>query len=76
MWQRVLGAIETGNLDKIAREIDWVTKYQLIERYRARHDLPLSAPRIARLDLAYHDLRRDRGLYYQLQRNGAVHRDP
>ena len=74
MWQRVLGAIETGNLDVIAREIDWVTKYQLIERYRARHDLPLSAPRIAQLDLAYHDLRRDRGLYYQLQRNGAVHR--
>ena len=31
MWQRVLGAIETGNLDAIAREIDWVTKYQLIE---------------------------------------------
>jgi proteasome accessory factor A len=74
MWQRVLGAIETGNLDTIAREIDWVTKYQLIERYRARHDLPLSAPRVARLDLAYHDLRRDRGLYYQLQRTGAVHR--
>jgi proteasome accessory factor A len=74
MWQRVLGAIEAGNLDTIAREIDWVTKYQLIERYRARHDLPLSAPRIAQLDLAYHDLRRDRGLYYQLQRNGAVHR--
>ena len=74
MWQRVLGAIETGNLDTIAREIDWVTKYQLIERYRARHDLPLSAPRIARLDLAYHDLCRDRGLYYQLQRTGAVHR--
>jgi proteasome accessory factor A len=74
MWQRVLGAIETGNLDTIAREIDWVTKYQLIERYRTRHDLPLSSPRVARLDLAYHDLRRDRGLYYQLQRNGAVHR--
>jgi proteasome accessory factor A len=74
MWQRVLGAIETGNLDAIAREIDWVTKYQLIERYRARHDLPLSSPRIARLDLAYHDLRRDRGLYYLLQRSGAVHR--
>jgi proteasome accessory factor A len=74
MWQRVLGAIETGNLDMIAREIDWVTKYQLIERYRARHDLPLWAPRIAQLDLAYHDLRRDRGLYYQLQRDGAVRR--
>ncbi|MGD0065733.1 MAG: Pup--protein ligase [Streptosporangiaceae bacterium] len=74
MWERTLDAIETGNLDKIAREIDWVTKYQLIERYRARHDLPLSAPRIAQLDLAYHDVRRGRGLYYLLQRNGAVNR--
>ena len=74
MWERALGAIETGNLDKIAREIDWVTKYQLIERYQARHGLPLSAPRIAQLDLAYHDIRRGRGLYYLLHRDGAVDR--
>ncbi len=74
MWERALRAIETGNLDLIAREIDWVTKYQLIERYRARHDLPLSSPRVAQLDLAYHDVRRGRGLYYLLQRDGAVDR--
>jgi proteasome accessory factor A len=74
MWERALGAIETGNLDLIAREIDWVTKYQLIERYRAKHDLPLSAPRVAQLDLAYHDVHRGRGLYYLLQRAGAVER--
>ena len=74
MWERALQAIGTGNLDKIAREIDWVTKYQLIERYRARHDLPLSSPRVAQLDLAYHDVRRGRGLYYLLQRSGAVER--
>ena len=74
MWRRALSAIEAWNLDMIAREIDWVIKYQLIERYRARHDLPLSSPRIAQLDLAYHDLRRGRGLYYLLQRDGAVHR--
>ena len=74
MWERALLAIESGDLDKIAREIDWVTKYQLIERYRAKHDLPLSAPRIAQLDLAYHDVHRGRGLYYLLQRGGAVDR--
>ena len=74
MWERTLDGIETGNLDKIAREIDWVTKYQLIQRYRAAHGLPLSAPRIAQLDLAYHDVRRGRGLYYLLQRAGAVER--
>jgi proteasome accessory factor A len=74
LWQRALSAIETGDLDKIAREIDWVTKYQLIERYRAKHDLPLSAPRVAQLDLAYHDVHRGRGLYYLLQRQNMVDR--
>ncbi len=74
MWERALGAIQAGDLDLIAREIDWVIKYQLIERYRATHDLPLSSPRIAQLDLAYHDVRRGRGQYYLLQRSGAVAR--
>jgi len=74
VWERALEAIGAGNLDKIAREIDWVTKYQLIERYRAKHDLPLSAPRVAQLDLAYHDIHRGRGLYYLLQRRGAADR--
>jgi proteasome accessory factor A len=74
MWERALGAIEDGDLGKIARVIDWVIKYQLIERYRASHDLPLSSPRIAQLDLAYHDVHRGRGQYYLLQRSGAVDR--
>ena len=74
LWQRALDAIGAGNLDAIAREIDWVIKYQLIERYRAARDLPLSAPQIAQADLSYHDVNRGRGLYYQLQRDGAVER--
>ena len=74
LWERVLGAIEDGDLDKIGRVIDWVIKYQLIERYRASHDLPLSSPRVAELDLAYHDVRRRRGQYSLLQRSGAVDR--
>ncbi|HEY2443797.1 MAG TPA: Pup--protein ligase, partial [Streptosporangiaceae bacterium] len=74
LWRRTLDAVESGDLGLVAREIDWITKYQLIERYRAKHDLPLSAPRVAQLDLAYHDVHRGRGLYYLLQRRGAVER--
>jgi proteasome accessory factor A len=74
LWERALDAIEAGNLDAIAREIDWVIKYQLIERYRAGHDVPLSAPEVAQIDLAYHDVHRGHSLYYQLQRSGAVER--
>jgi proteasome accessory factor A len=74
LWTRTLRAVETGDLNMVAREIDWVTKYQLIERYRAKHDLSLSSPRVAQLDLAYHDVHRGRGLYYLLQKRGAVER--
>ena len=74
MWERTLDAIAAGNLDAIGREIDWAIKYQLIERYRAAHDLPLSSPRLAQLDVAYHDVRRSAGQYYQLERGGAVER--
>src|SRR5665811_424390 len=74
LWGRTLTAVETGDLDLVDREIDWVTKYQVIERYRGKYDLPLSSPKVAQLDLAYHDVNRERGLYYLLERKGAVHR--
>ncbi|HSV67341.1 MAG TPA: Pup--protein ligase [Mycobacteriales bacterium] len=74
LWGRALKAIETNDLALIDREIDWATKYQLIERYRTKHNLPLSSPRVAQLDLAYHDIHRGRGLYYLMERRGAVDR--
>jgi proteasome accessory factor A len=74
LWERTLDAIDTGNLDSVAREIDWVIKYQLIERYRAKHNLPMSSPRVAQIDLAYHDIHRRRGLYYLMERRGQIDR--
>jgi proteasome accessory factor A len=75
LWERALKAVESGDLSLVEREIDWVIKYRLIERYRARHDLGLASPRIAQLDLAYHDIHRERGLFYLLQRQGALARE-
>jgi proteasome accessory factor A len=74
LWERTISAVSTGDLSLVEREIDWVIKYQLIERYRAKHNLPLSSPRIAQIDLAYHDINRNRGLYYLLERRGSVDR--
>jgi proteasome accessory factor A len=72
LWQRTLTAVDTGDLGSVGREIDWVIKYQMIERYRAKHDLSLGSARVAQLDLAYHDIRRDRGLFYLMERRGLV----
>jgi proteasome accessory factor A len=74
LWERSLKAVESDDLGLIEREIDWVIKWKLIERYRAKHGLAMEHPRVAQLDLAYHDIRRDRGLYYLLEKRGAVAR--
>jgi proteasome accessory factor A len=74
LWGRALEAIRGQQLDKINTEIDWVMKYQLIERYRTRHNLTMSHPRVAQIDLAYHDIHRRRGLYYLLERKGQAQR--
>ena len=71
LWERGLKAVESDDLGLVDREIDWVIKWKLIERYRAKHGLPLATPRIAQLDLAYHDIHRGRGLYYLLEQRGA-----
>ncbi|MFC9244188.1 Pup--protein ligase [Streptomyces sp. 24-1644] len=74
LWGRTLDAIEAEDLDRIGTEIDWVMKYKLIERYRAKHNMTMSNPRVAQIDLAYHDIHRRRGLYYLLERKGQVAR--
>ncbi|OIJ92442.1 Pup--protein ligase [Streptomyces colonosanans] len=74
LWGRTLDAIETEDLDRVDTEIDWVMKYKLIERYRAKHNMTMSHPRVAQIDLAYHDIHRRRGLYYLLEKRGQVTR--
>jgi proteasome accessory factor A len=70
-WADVLTALGDDPF-RLGRELDWVAKYELVEAYRQRHDLPLSHPRVAMVDLAYHNVARDRGLYHVLRRRGRV----
>jgi proteasome accessory factor A len=74
LWGRALDSVEQQDFSKIDTEIDWAIKHRLVERYRAKHNLDLSSPRVAQLDLAYHDIRRGRGIFDLLQRKGLVRR--
>ena len=74
LWERTLTAVDTGDLSLVDTEIDWVIKHKLIAGYMAKHDLPMEHPRIAQLDLAYHDVNRQRGLFYVLQKHGRAAR--
>lgn len=73
IWEQMLTGIEKDPMS-MAEQVDWVAKWRLIEAYRTRHDLALSDPRLAMMDLAYHDINPRRGLYHLLARRGKVQR--
>ncbi len=73
MWEHCMTAIEEDPL-QLDREVDWVIKYHLLERYRERHGLDMDHARIALMDLQYHDVNRERGLFYLMQDRGLVER--
>ena len=71
MWEHMLTGLEKDPLT-LHREVDWVAKYHLIERYKVRHGLPLSSAKLSLIDLNYHDVNRHRGLYYKLEQAGLM----
>ncbi len=73
MWEHCVTQIEKDPLE-LTSELDWVAKYHLVEAYRERHGLALTSPRVALIDLSYHDVTRERSLYYLLERRGQMER--
>lgn len=72
-WEECLVALEDDFM-ALDTKIDWVMKYRLIEAYRAKHGLGLGHPKLALMDLAYHDVSRRRGLYYLLENKELAER--
>src|SRR5919108_691078 len=64
-WTDVIEKLETDPM-QLDRELDWVIKRQWIESYMSRNRLSWRDPKISLMDLQYHDIRPDRGLYYRL----------
>ena len=72
-WESVLQGLQDGPMT-LARQLDWVAKLRILEGYRERDGLGWSDPKLRAVDLQYHDVRRDRGLYHRLERSGKVER--
>jgi proteasome accessory factor A len=72
LWGRTLKGVEAGDMSGVDTEIDWVIKKKLIDSYAARHGMDLADPRIAQIDLTYHDVRPGRGLHSLLVRKGMA----
>jgi proteasome accessory factor A len=74
LWERTLNAVETQDYSTIDTEIDWAIKKKLIDSYAARHGLEMGSARVGQLDLTYHDISPNRGLYNLLEARGSTAR--
>jgi proteasome accessory factor PafA2 len=72
-WEAVLAGLEDDPM-QLSRELDWVAKYRLLDGYRERDGLDWSDAKLRLIDLQYHDVRRDKGLYHRLVSTGQVER--
>jgi len=74
LWERGLEALRLQQPDRVATELDWAIKHQLLTRYCQRHDTDLTDPRVTRLSLAYHDVSPGQGLRQRLEGAGLLRR--
>ena len=72
-WESVLSRLADDPM-QCSRELDWVTKLEIIEGYRTRDGLAWNHPRLQLVDLQYSDVRTERGLYNRLAAHGRVTR--
>ncbi len=72
LWQRGIDAVREQRPELVATELDWAVKLTLIERYREKLATTLSDPRLARLELAYHDISPETGLAARMERDGLI----
>jgi proteasome accessory factor A len=70
-WEHVLETL-AQDPQRLYRELDWVIKSFLLDNYREKHQCDWDVPRLAMIDLQYHDIRPEKNLYYLLQRQNQV----
>jgi len=74
LWERAIDAVRRQNPSQVETELDWAIKLRLLTRYQERTGAALADPRIARLELAFHDVSPTHGLYARMLDSGQIAR--
>lgn len=70
-WQRLLDDLERDPLSAEDR-VDWVAKRRLLESFRAAEGTGWDDPALRSLDLEYHNVDPEAGLFYALEQGGQM----
>lgn len=72
-WETVLADLR-GDYRRLVGRVDWASKLWLLESFREAEQVDWDDPWLKSLDLEYHNLHPDKGLYFGLLEEGRVSR--
>ncbi len=72
-WESILADLESDPTSTADR-LDWTAKHRLLQAYAERDELEWTDHKLRALDLQYHDVRPERGLYHRLVGRGNLRR--
>ena len=72
LWRRSLDAFESQDFSLVDKELDWMIKRKFMNSYKEKHQLNDMDSRLILLDISYHNIRKDRGLFYILEKSGMA----
>lgn len=72
-WRRLLDGLAVDPRS-LSDSIDWIAKWVLLEGYRSKENLDWDHPKLALIDVQYHDIRPEKGLFHKLERAGRIRR--
>ena len=72
-WESVLRDLR-GDYTKLVGRVDWASKLWLLESFREEEKLEWDDPWLKSLDLEYHNINPEKGLYFGLEEEGRVPR--
>lgn len=72
-WESVLDRLASDPLG-LSDTLDWAAKRALLDEYREAEGLTWDSPTLQSLDLEYHNVDPEAGLYYGLEQEGQVRR--
>jgi len=72
LWRRSLDALESEDYALVDMELDWMIKRKFMNSYKDKHQLNDMDSRLILLDISYHNIRKDRGLFYILEKSGMA----
>lgn len=73
MWEHCLNGLSRDPMT-LAQECDWVAKYKFIEAYCRRNNATMGDPVVAELDMKYHSLGTEKGIFARMNEKGLMKR--